>query len=85
MASVEEVDPELEEEVQEECSNYGEVLRLLLHLTPQQEVRIFVHFDAIEAVKAACLALNGRFFGGRVVRARPYDNELFQLKQLDED
>uniref|UniRef100_A0A0X3NXC9 Poly(U)-binding-splicing factor PUF60 n=2 Tax=Schistocephalus solidus TaxID=70667 RepID=A0A0X3NXC9_SCHSO len=82
MVDPSELDSELEEEVSEECSKFGTVLRVLVHAT-DTAVRIFVHFDAQEAASAACASLNNRYFGGRLVMARLYPAEDFQMRNLD--
>ncbi|VDP38615.1 unnamed protein product [Schistosoma margrebowiei] len=84
MVGVNEVDDELKEEVMEECGNYGSVLRVLIHIMTSQDVRIFIQFDRSDDAKAACCALNQRYFAGRVVQARLYDEERFQLHELDD-
>ncbi|TPP61901.1 Poly U-binding-splicing factor half pint [Fasciola gigantica] len=76
------VDEEVEEEVREECARFGEVLRVIIHISGS-DVRIFVQFDRSDVTQIACDALNQRFFSGRVVRARLYDEEQFQLHELD--
>lgn len=84
MVRVEEVDADLQDEVTEECNNYGQVLRVLIHMTPTQDVRIFVQFDRSDDAKLACRALNQRYFAGRVVHAKLYDEEQFQLHELND-
>ncbi|KAL5111957.1 hypothetical protein TcWFU_004370 [Taenia crassiceps] len=84
VSAVEEVDADLEEEVAEECRNFGEVLRVLVHLmTESSTVRIFVNFDSHGAAVNAVQALNGRFFDGRQIAARLYPDEEFQMRKLD--
>lgn len=87
MVGVNEVDPYLEEEVAEECSRYGQVLRVLVHVlgeaTASATVRIFVHFDSREAAVGAVQGLNNRFFGGRQIVARLYPDEEFQMRKLN--
>uniref|UniRef100_A0A336LKC3 Splicing factor 45 n=1 Tax=Culicoides sonorensis TaxID=179676 RepID=A0A336LKC3_CULSO len=68
------VDEELEPEVKEECvTKYGEVVRVVIKevekVTPEEAVRIFVEFKRIESAIKAVVDLNGRFFGGRQVKA----------------
>ncbi|CAL8094995.1 unnamed protein product [Calicophoron daubneyi] len=84
MVGVEEADGELQEEVAEECSKYGDVLRVLVHITEARSVRIFVQFDRAEYAQVASDALNQRYFAGRVVHAKVYDEERFQLHELDD-
>ena len=40
-------------------------------------VKIFVEFQSPRSVDLAVVALNGRFFAGRVVKAEPYDQAAF--------
>lgn len=77
-----EVDDELEPEVKEEChTKYGEVISVVIHeiqdQPPEETVRIFVEFKRIESAIKAVVDLNGRFFGGRMVKATFYDTEKF--------
>ncbi|KAF7254832.1 hypothetical protein EG68_08109 [Paragonimus skrjabini miyazakii] len=84
MVSVDEVDEDLKAEVAEECANYGDVLQVHVHVIGDTDVRIFVQFDRSDAARTACDALNQRFFAGRVVRAKLFDEERFQLHQFDD-
>lgn len=83
-----EVDEELEPEVKEECSKYGEVVRCVIYevssgvVKPEDAVRIFIEFRRIEPAIKAVVDLNGRFFGGRTVRASFYDLEKFKRLEL---
>lgn len=108
MVGPEDVDEMLQEEIQEECSKYGSVDRVVIYNEKQSEnedddaeiiVKIFVEFTAsfgkflvfllLQIVSKLCLfitiaeaekareALNGRYFGGRLVRAEVYDQSLF--------
>ncbi|XKL65154.1 hypothetical protein PGB90_005240 [Kerria lacca] len=82
-----EVDQELEPEVKDECNTkYGDVIKVLIHELPNGEqeeaVRIFVEFNRIESAVKAVIDLNGRFFGGRQVKAGFYSQEKFAAFQL---
>ncbi|KAK1425614.1 hypothetical protein QVD17_20968 [Tagetes erecta] len=83
-----EVDDDLEAEVAEECSKYGSVTRVLIFEITEpsfpvdEAVRIFVQFERSEQATKALVDLEGRFFGGRVVRATFYDEERFNTNQL---
>lgn len=83
-----EVDDDLEAETKEECKKYGEVLRCLIYEIPNKRVpdteavRIFVEFKAVESAIKAVSDLNGRYFGGRVVRASFYDLDKFRSYDL---
>ncbi|XP_059620062.1 splicing factor 45 [Phlebotomus argentipes] len=81
------VDSELEPEVKDECNTkYGDVVMVVIHevpdTNPEEAVRIFVEFKRIESAIKAVVDLNGRFFGGRQVKAGFYDFEKFQNLQL---
>lgn len=100
-------DEMLQEEIQDECSKYGAVEKVIIYKEKQSDndnekhediiVKIFVQFSMssgkffyfmmkshlihdslfiLEAEKAK-MALNGRFFGGRLVKADSYDQALF--------
>ncbi|KAF6150646.1 hypothetical protein GIB67_022258 [Kingdonia uniflora] len=83
-----EVDDELEDEVASECAKYGTVTRVLIFEITEQDfpveeaVRIFVQFERSEETTKALVDLDGRFFGGRVVRATFYDEERFAKNEL---
>ncbi|XP_063701214.1 splicing factor 45 [Culicoides brevitarsis] len=81
------VDEELEPEVKEECvTKYGEVQKVMIreleNVVPEEAVRIFVEFKRIESAIKAVVDLNGRFFGGRQVKAGFYSIEKFENSQL---
>ncbi|EDV22976.1 uncharacterized protein TRIADDRAFT_64128 [Trichoplax adhaerens] len=80
MVSVEDIDEDLETEVTEECSKYGTVKRVIIYQERQGEednadvlVKIFVEFDSPSQAGNAIDALNGRWFGGRTIKAETYD------------
>eukprot|EP00873_Tetraselmis_striata_P005029 jgi/Tetstr1/425293/TSEL_015744.t1 len=66
-----EVDETLEDEVAEECSKYGQVNRVLIF-----------EFDRTEAAVKALVDLEGRFFGGRVVRATFFTEQRLNANDL---
>lgn len=80
-----EVDDDLEPETKEECSKYGDVASCVIFEMPQlpaeEAVRIFVEFKRVESAIKAVVDLNGRFFGGRTVKAGFFDFKRF--KNLD--
>ncbi|CAG0886110.1 unnamed protein product [Cyprideis torosa] len=84
-----EVDDDLQGEVQEECNvKYGDVQKVIIFeipkAVPEEAVRIFVEFKRLESAIKATVDLNGRFFGGRQVKAMFYDqNKMAQLKLND--
>ena len=70
-----EVDEELENEIGEECTKFGEVHKVRVvelppgPTTPEEEaVRIFVQFAKQAAAMKAYIDLDGRYFGGREVK-----------------
>ncbi|EDV34872.1 uncharacterized protein Dana_GF15900, isoform A [Drosophila ananassae] len=82
------VDEELEPEVKDEChTKYGEVNSVIIHeafgTAPEDAVKIFVEFKRIESAIKAVVDLNGRFFGGRQVRALFYNYDKFKSFQLN--
>ncbi|KAM7351175.1 splicing factor 45 isoform 1-T1 [Cochliomyia hominivorax] len=81
------VDEELEPEVKDECNTkYGDVANVLIHesfgTSPEDAVKIFVEFKRIESAIKAVVDLNGRFFGGRQVRAGFYNYDKFKSLEL---
>ncbi|XP_041368858.1 poly(U)-binding-splicing factor PUF60-like isoform X2 [Gigantopelta aegis] len=89
MVGKEDLDDDLEEEVTEECGLYGVVNRVIIYQEKQGEeddaeviVKIFVEFASIEAIEKAISSLNGRYFGGRIVRAERYDQDMFEAQDL---
>lgn len=82
-----EVDDDLEPEVKDECNTkYGDVARVIIHevieAAPEEAVRIFVEFKRIESAIKAVVDLNGRFFGGRQVKAGFYSSQKLDNLQL---
>ncbi|KAK4440227.1 DNA-damage-repair/toleration protein, chloroplastic [Sesamum alatum] len=83
-----EVDDDLEGEVAEECAKFGTVTRVLIfeitepNFPHDEAVRIFIQFERAEQATKALIELEGRFFGGRVVRACFYDEERFNNNEL---
>lgn len=83
-----EVDEDLEVETKEECEKYGAVSKCLIYEIPNKRVpdseavRIFVEFCHIESARKAVNDLNGRYFGGRVVKASFYSVDRFNKYDL---
>ncbi|GER24641.1 splicing factor 45 [Striga asiatica] len=83
-----EVDDDLEGEVAEECAKFGTVTRVLIfeitepNFPHEEAVRIFIQFERAEQATKALIELEGRFFGGRIVRACFYDEERFGKNEM---
>lgn len=87
MVGAGDVDSELEGEVKDECNTkYGEVVSVVINeifnVASEDAVRIFVEFKRIESAIKAVVDLNGRFFGGRQVKAGFFSFEKFQKNIL---
>ncbi|XP_077499609.1 poly(U)-binding-splicing factor hfp isoform X14 [Amblyomma americanum] len=89
MVGVEDLDDELESEVTDECGRFGSVKRVIIYQERQSEdenaeivVKIFVEFSQAQESASARDALNGRFFGGRIVKAELYDQTLYEANDL---
>ncbi|KAH8303761.1 hypothetical protein KR018_001536, partial [Drosophila ironensis] len=92
MVGPEDVDETLQEEIQEECSKFGTVSRVIIFNEKQTEnedddeaeiiVKIFVEFSAGAEAQRGKEALHGRFFGGRLVVAELYDQGIFDQGDL---
>lgn len=84
-----EVDDELESETFEECGKYGKVIKCLIFEMPDnpddEAVRIFVEFDRIDSAIKATIDLNGRYFGGRVVKCCFFNLDKFRRLDLGAD
>lgn len=84
MVGGQEVDEQLQEEIEEECSKYGDVENVVVYQEQQSEdedsdvfVKIFVEFGHSSHAQKGRDNLNGRFFGGRTVEAVLYDQVLY--------
>ncbi|GAB6026914.1 Splicing factor 45 [Chamberlinius hualienensis] len=81
-----EVDDDLEPEVKDECSKYGDVYKCIIFEIPNspddEAIRIFVEFKRIESAIKAVVDLNGRYFGGRIVKAGFYNLDKFRRLDL---
>ncbi|XP_059170968.1 poly(U)-binding-splicing factor PUF60-like isoform X2 [Physella acuta] len=89
MVGPEDLDDELESEVTDECGKFGTVNRVIIYQERQSEdedaeviVKIFVEFSSQEEAEKACNSLNARFFGGRVVTAEKYDQDMYFANDL---
>merc|ERR1712168_392668 len=85
MVGHEDVDESLQDEIEEECTKFGEVDNVLIYQERQSEeddaeiiIKIFVEFSNPNGAKKAKDSLNGRYFGGRHVRADIYDQIMYE-------
>ncbi|KAK2858781.1 hypothetical protein Q5P01_003401 [Channa striata] len=83
-----EVDDDLEGETKEECEKYGKVVKCVIFeiadVLDDEAVRIFLEFERVESAIKAVVDLNGRYFGGRVVKACFYNLDKFRVLDLGE-
>lgn len=81
-----EVDEDLEAETKEECEKYGKVTKCVIFeisgVSEEEAVRIFLEFERVESAIKAVVDLNGRYFGGRVVKACFYNLDRFRVLDL---
>ncbi|KAL3222344.1 hypothetical protein MRX96_028443 [Rhipicephalus microplus] len=86
MVGVEDLDDELESEVTDECGRFGTVKRVIIYQERQSEDEnaeiIEVARCNLEKAASARDALNGRFFGGRLVKSELYDQTLYEANDL---
>ncbi|XP_078533307.1 splicing factor 45 [Lissotriton helveticus] len=86
MVGAGEVDEDLEGETKEECEKYGKVAKCVIFEIPgapdEDAVRIFLEFERVESAIKAVVDLNGRYFGGRVVKASFYNLDKFRVLDL---
>ncbi|CRK94545.1 CLUMA_CG008047, isoform B [Clunio marinus] len=79
MVGPEEVDDALQEEIQDECSKFGAVEKVIIYKEKQTDndgddfddviVKIFVEFSKTSEAEKAIAALNGRYFGGNLLNS----------------
>ncbi|KAF7456178.1 RNA recognition motif-containing protein [Cryptosporidium felis] len=89
MVGPDEIDDELKEEVKIECSKYGKVYDVRIHVSnniskPSDRVRIFVIFESPAMAQIAVPALNNRWFGGNQVFCNLYNAERYYSSFLDD-
>jgi RNA recognition motif-containing protein len=73
----------LQDEIQKECSNHGNVLRLILHGDEESQcVTAFVQYSEPKEVEKAIPVFHGRWFDGRVLSAEPFNEDRFIMRDL---
>ncbi|KAL4511927.1 hypothetical protein ABPG72_012772 [Tetrahymena utriculariae] len=81
-----EIDEDLEEEVTEECFQYGVVVNLKIYVMSSEDcedaVRIFIKYNQVEEAMNAFTNLDGRIFNGRSVIGYFYSEDEFEKNQL---
>ncbi|KAL8286849.1 hypothetical protein RQP46_003855 [Phenoliferia psychrophenolica] len=82
LCGIDDVDDDLGGEVAEEANKFGVVERCFVYLVPgetrdDEGVRIFLVMSGLAGGWNAVRQFDGRFFGGRVVKARFYDEGTF--------
>lgn len=89
MVGIEEVDEFLQDEITEECGRFGTVSHVIIYQEKQSDeedaeviVKIFVEFSSPHESMKAQEALNGRYFGGRLVKAELYDQNMYNHNDL---
>ncbi|XP_032219019.2 poly(U)-binding-splicing factor PUF60 isoform X2 [Nematostella vectensis] len=89
MVGVGDLDEDLEHEVTDECSKFGTVSRVVIYKEKQGEeedaeviVKIFVEFTSPDETDKATSNLDGRWFGGRAVKAEAYNEDKFLSADL---
>lgn len=87
MVDATELDAHFAGEVEAGCVQYGAVRGVRVSVGRDADgmraVRVYVQFESNAAAERAMAALQGRFFGGRQVQARLYDETAFAAGVLD--
>jgi len=69
---------EIQEDVEEECSKYGQVKHCYVEKNTQGFV--YIKFATIDAAERACNELNGRWFAGKVITTEYIPEPLYHAK-----
>merc|ERR1712023_336204 len=70
----------------EEAAKYGNfkkcVIKEIKGAPDSKAIRIFLQYEKVDAAAKCYADMNGRYFGGRVVQARFYDEQRFSAGDL---
>lgn len=70
---------ELQEDVLEECSRFGMIVKSQIHLDRHEEtVKFFIQYEKSGSVEEAIEVMDKRWFGGRMISAEAYDQTKFR-------
>ncbi|PLW17147.1 hypothetical protein PCANC_11777 [Puccinia coronata f. sp. avenae] len=90
VVAVDEVDDELATEIAEEARKHGIVERCFVRIIqredvddPSEKVRVFILYSGLVGAWKAVKTFDGRFFGGRNIRARFFAENSFTLGDWD--
>lgn len=90
VVAIDEVDDELATEIAEEARKHGIVERCFVRIVqredlddPSEKVRVFILFSGLVGAWKAVKTFDGRFFGGRNIRARFFSENSFTLGDWD--
>ncbi|KAA1100933.1 hypothetical protein PGT21_001930 [Puccinia graminis f. sp. tritici] len=90
VVAVDEVDDELATEIAEEARKHGIVERCFVRIVqreqiddPSEKVRVFILYSGLVGAWKAVKTFDGRFFGGRNIRARFFSENSFTLGDWD--
>ncbi|KAJ1921089.1 hypothetical protein H4219_000947 [Mycoemilia scoparia] len=85
IANPEELDSELITDISDECSKYGSIVKVVGHISKPHEmeseydvVKIFIKYETGEDVEKAITSLNKRWFGGKQIQAKSYDEDKYR-------
>jgi len=84
-----EIDDGLKGEIEEECSKYGSVTNVVIHVDSnnsknEELVKIFVAFSTPADCEKGRQALDKRWFAGKQIQAIPFDESKFKNQDYNE-